>query len=252
MLIVFVSTACELKLRQFGEGGQKTLVEIKRYDRLESRYLTTGDFSALQQMNIDYPMETRTLIEDVLQLGEVNEPGINSKFLQYYQDTTLQSIISEAELQYACVSDISKRLNTAFGKLRELCPAITIPTVYMQIGALDQSIVIGNNSIGISLDKYLGTDFLLYHRYYSEAQRQQMTRENIVPDCMFFYMLSLFPLKNFETRSQYERDLHVGKIMWIVNELLEKKFFNTKYVERVDRYVDKHSLSVKALMRNCL
>lgn len=252
MLIVFVSTACELKLRQFGEGDQKTLVEIKRYDRLESRYLTTGDFSALQQMNIDYPMETRTLIEDVLQLGEVNDPGINSKFLQYYQDTTLQSIISEAELQYACVSDISKRLNTAFDKLRELCPTITIPTVYMQIGALDQSIVIGNNSIGISLDKYLGTDFLLYHRYYSEAQRQQMTRENIVPDCMFFYMLSLFPLKNFETRSQYERDLHVGKIMWIVNELLEKKFFNTKYVERVDRYVDKHSLSVKALLKNCL
>ena len=53
MTIVFVSTACELKLKQFGEGSQTTLIEIQRYDRLESRYLTTGDFSALQQINTE-------------------------------------------------------------------------------------------------------------------------------------------------------------------------------------------------------
>ena len=156
MTIVFVSTACELKLKQFGEGSQTTLIEIQRYDRLESRYLTTGDFSALQQMNIEYPMETRTLIEDVLRLGEVNDPGINSKFLQFYQDTTLQIIITEAEVQYANVSDISKQLNKAFDRLRKLSPNVSIPTVYLQIGALDQSVVVGNNYIGISLDKYLG------------------------------------------------------------------------------------------------
>ena len=234
MAIVFVSTACELKLKQFGEDSQTTLVEIQRYDRLESRYLTTGDFSALQQMNIEYPMETRTLIEDVLQLGEVNDPGINSRFLQFYQDTTLQPIISEAELQYANVPDV------------------VLPTIYTQIGALDQSVVIGNNSIGISLDKYLGENYPLYHRYYSEAQRTQMTREHIVPDCMFFYMLSLYPLKDYEVRSQYERDLHVGKIMWIVNGLLDQKFFTTKYVDKVDRYVRKNSLSAKQLLKNQL
>lgn len=228
MTIVFVSTACELKLKQFGEGSQTTLIEIQRYDRLESRYLTTGDFSALQQMNIEYPMETRTLIEDVLRLGEVNDPGINSKFLQFYQDTTLQIIITEAEVQYANVSDISKQLNKAFDRLRKLSPNVSIPTVYLQIGALDQSVVVGNNSIGISLDKYLGEYYPLYDRFYTEAQRAQMTREHIVPDCMFFYMLSIYPLKDYEVRSQYERDLHVGKIMWIVNSLLDKKFFSTK------------------------
>ena len=252
MAIVLASTSCELKLKQFGEDSQTALVEIQRYDRLQSRYLTTGDFSALQQMNIDYPMETRTLIEDVLQLGEVNEPGINSKFLQFYQDTTLQTIIVEAELQYACVSDISKRLTDAFDNLRKLCPDLTMPTVYMQIGSLAQSVVIGNNSIGISLDKYLGADFPLYRRYYSEAQRQQMTREYIVPDCMCFYLLSMYPLKNYEVRSQYARDMHMGQIMWIVNGLLEQKFFSTKFVEKVDQYVRKNSLSAKELLKNSL
>lgn len=40
-------------------------MKVERYDRLESRYVITGDFSALQQMNTEYPIETRTLVEDV-------------------------------------------------------------------------------------------------------------------------------------------------------------------------------------------
>ena len=59
------------------------------------RYLTTGDYSALQQMNTDYPTETRTLIEKVLQLGTIEDSEIHHRFLHYYQDTTLQRLITD-------------------------------------------------------------------------------------------------------------------------------------------------------------
>ena len=238
--MLLVSTACELKLKQYGEDSQTSLVEVQRYDRLQSRYLTTGDFSALQQMNIEYPMETRTLIEDVLQIGEVNDPEINSKFLNFYQDTVLQSLIADAELQYACMTDINNEFSKAFKKLQKICPSVKLPIVYSQIGALDQSVIIGNNSIGISLDKYLGKDYQLYSRFYTAEQRKLMTREYIVPDCMSFYLLSLFPLKNHEVRTQYERDLHMGKIMWTVNRLLGKEAFKTKFTAAVDSYARKN------------
>ena len=52
-------------------------------------------------MNTEYAIETRTLIENVLKLGAVYEPDINSRFLNFYQDTLLQSVISAAETQYA-------------------------------------------------------------------------------------------------------------------------------------------------------
>lgn len=248
-IVILATTACELKLKQYGEDGQAELVEVRRYDRLESRYLTTGDFSALQQMNIDYPMETRTLIEDVLQIGEVNDPEINSKFLNFYQDTTLQAIISEAELQYANMNDVNTQLSAAFKRLRKMRPDIRQPMVYAQISALNQSIIIGNNSIGISLDKYLGKDYPLYHRYYNQRQRQQMTREHIVPDCMSFYLLSLYPLHNYERHTQHERDMHMGKIMWAVNRLLERKAFDTKFTAIVDRYAKLHPrMSVKDIL----
>lgn len=249
--MIIISTSCELKMKQYGEDSQATLVEVQRYDRLQSRYLTTGDFSALQQMNIEYPMETRTLIEDVLKIGEVNDPEINNKFLNFYQDTILQSLIADAELQYANMNDINRQFSDVFKKLQQMCPKMKLPIVYSQIGTLDQSVIIGNNSIGISLDKYLGKDYPLYVRYYSEEQRRAMTRDMIVPDCMSFYLLSMFPLKNHETRTQYERDLHMGKIMWTVNKLIGKKVFNTKFTAIVDSYAKgKPKMTVKEILKS--
>lgn len=228
---------CELKLKPFEEEGTEHKIEVCRYDRLESQYLTTGDFSALQQMNTEYPIETRTLLEDILHIGEVNDPQINHKFLTFYQDSTLQTIISDAESKYADMDDINALFNKAFDNLCKHIPSIPIPHIYAQIGALDQSIVIGDKTIGISLDKYLGEQYPLYKKYYSSAQRKTMSREYIVPDCLSFYLLSLYPMNDFEYRPQIERDLHIGKIMWVCNVALEHNFYKSKYVDVIDRYM---------------
>ncbi|PMC24562.1 gliding motility protein GldB [Hoylesella buccalis] len=249
-LALLLCSACQLKLKPYNQEDQKMLVEVQRYDRLESRYLTTGDFSALQQMNTTYPMETRTLIEDVLDLGEVNEPYINSKFLNFYQDSLLQVLISDAEAEYADMDDINKELSSVFMKLQKLLPRLEIPTVYAQIGALNQSVVVGDKLIGISLDKYLGENYSVYKKYYSEQQRQSMTREYIVPDCIVFYLLSVYPMEDNGVNTQVEKDLHMAKIMWTANKVLGKRFFKSDYVNVVDRFMRKHkSISVAALLK---
>ena len=246
----FLLSACELRLKPFEEESEHRM-EVFRYDRLESQYLTTGDFSALQQMSTEYPMETRTLIEDILHIGEVNDPQINKKFLTFFQDSTLQMIVSDAESQYANMDDINQQLNKAFFNLKGRLPDMPLPQVYAQIGALDQSIVIGNQSIGISLDKYLGEDYPLYKKFYSASQLKAMSRRYIVPDCLGFYLLSLYPMPDFEQRSQIDRDLHIGKIMWVCNQALECKFFRSKYINMVDNYMKRNkNLTLDSLLRN--
>ncbi len=252
LIILLLCGSCELKLKPFEDGNERHTIEVCRYDRLESQYLTTGDFTALQQMNTDYPMETRTLIEDILRIGEVNDPQINRKFLSFFQDSTLQTIISDAESQYANMDDINASLNDAFDKLKTFIPDIPVPQVYAQIGALDQSIVIGNQTIGISLDKYLGENYHLYKRYnYSEAQLKTMTRKNIVPDCLSFYLISLYSIPDFETRPQIERDLHTGKVMWVCNIALGQKFFCSRYIDIIDKYMSANkSTPIETLLKD--
>lgn len=248
---VLVLSACEFRLKPFEAEAGEARVDVCRYDRLEAQYLTTSDFSALQQMNTDYPVETSTLIEKVLRIGEVNDPQINNKFLSFYQDSTLQRIISDAESQYANMDDINRGLTEAFQRLKKEIPTLQVPRVYAQIGALDQSIVVGNNSIGISLDKYLGTGYQLYKRYYSDAQIRSMSREYIVPDCLCFYLLSLYGMADIESRPQVERDLHMGKVLWVCNKMLERRFFKSRYISAVERYMSSHdAISIEALLES--
>lgn len=229
-------------------------VTVDRYDRIQSLYLTTGDFSALQQMNTVYPQQTRTLIEDVLRIGKVDNQQINTKFLRFYQDSTLQALIAEAERQYANMDDINASLTKAFKYLHDHVPGIEVPEVYAQIGSLDQSIIVGNNSIGICLDKYLGSDNPLYQnpQYgYTKNQLEMMNRDYIVPDCVGFYLLSLYPMPQDRALSQQERDTHIGKILWVVNQALGKHKFNNLYVRMVDRYMKHNShQTIDQMLRN--
>lgn len=234
-----VCVGCEWHLKPGGheDGGE---VRVGRYDRIESLYLTTGDFSALQQMNINYPMQTRTLIEDVLRIGRVNDPEINTKFLRFFQDTTLQQLVGESQRQYASMDDVNSGLTAAFARLRRELPGVEVPEVYAQIGSLDQSIVVGNGTLGISLDKYLGADYAVYRAYYPESQRRQMVRSMIVPDCMLFYLLSLYPLERGPQMSQADCDMHIGKLQWMVNRLTGTRTFGNDYVRRVEAFAKAH------------
>ena len=247
VLMVFSSCDFKLKPNDLLEGPTDNL-EIQRYDRLQSQYLTTGDFSALQQMETDYPMETRALLENVLRIGVVDDPEINKKFLSYFQDSTLQVLIGDVESEFANMNDLNKELQHCFERLLEEIPELTVPRVYAQIGALDESIVVGDSMIGISLDKYMGVNYPLYKKHYSLQQRESMSRQNIIPDCLVFYLLSLYPLDDSDRRTQNERDFHMGKMMWVSNQMLGRKFFKMKFVDEVANYQKKHNLSIKELL----
>ena len=243
---------CEWQLKMSDEEDEKVVVD--RYDRIQSLYLTTGDFSALQQMNTVFPMQTRTLIEDVLHIGKVNEPEISKTFLHFYQDTILQTLISDEQQQYASMDDINESLTNAFRYLRKHIPNMEMPEIYAQIGSLDQSVIVGNNTIGICLDKYLGTDYPLYKKPeygYSEEQLRMMNRQYIVPDCIGFYLLSLYPMPFDRELTQAEQDVHIGKIQWVVDKAMGEDVFVTKYTHMADRYMKRNkNVTIDQLLSN--
>ncbi len=223
--------SCQWHLSNSGNDDGDGKVAIERYDRLERHFLTSLDIAALQQMKTEYPVQTRMLIENVLQLGRVDEPDITTRFLSFFQDSTLQVLMADVEAQYSDVSDLEDQLTTAFGRLSEMSPSLHLPSVYTQIGSLDQSIVVGEGMLGISLDKYLGTDYPVYLRYgYTDRQRAMMTREYIVPDCIGFFLLSVYPIG--ETESS---DGHIARIQYVVNRVMGRKIFTDANVKAVEQ-----------------
>lgn len=251
-ITMLVCLGCEWHLRSGAAGGEATKVSIERYDLIETLYLTTGDYAALGQLNTSYPRQTRMLIEDILQLGKVDDPNINQKFLHFFQDSTLLQLISEVEHQYKQTDDLDKELTDAFEQLCHMLPSIEVPQIYAQIGSLDQSIVVSDGMLGISLDKYLGSDNPLYLKYgYSEQQRAMMQRSYIVPDCLGFYLLSLYPLPAGADSVQQLRDAHMGRIQWVVNRAMQRKVFTNEFVVEADKLMrESRDMSVEHLLKH--
>ncbi len=236
---MLICVGCQWRLRPNDSEEESHVPHIQRFDRIESLYLTTGDFSALQQMNTYFPMQTRMLLEDVLHLGRVDDAEINTKFFYFYQDPTLQHMLLAVQQQFGDMDDIEEELVKAFERLKKELPEIELPEIYAQIGSFDQSIIVGNGTLGISLDKYLGEDYSFYLSHYDEGQRRLMVRSMIVPDCLSFYILSQHPLRDRHS-TQVERDIHMGKIMWMVNRLTDRKVFDTSRVKDVEEYMKKN------------
>ena len=173
--------------KKWGAKQQQEVV-IDRYDRVLDEYVSLNSYTALGRMNTQYPMETKLLIEDVLKLGPVNDPNVEQRLRHYYLDSTVQVLLDEVHRQYGDMSDIEADFNRAFEELKQKDPDFRTPHVYTQVSCLNQSIVVGDTLIGISLDKYLGADFPLYADFYTAEQRAQMNRESIVHDAINAYM----------------------------------------------------------------
>ena len=249
LIVMLICLGCQWQLKPSDVAEESRKVNIQRYDRIESLYLTTGDYSAVQQMNTTFPEQTRMLIEDMLALGHVNDADINTKFLHFFQDSTLQSMLLDVQQQYTDIDDLNEAFSAAFEHLEELLPSVNIPEIYTQIGSFDQSIIVGNNVLGISLDKYLGSNYPFYRNHYTAEQRRVMERSMIVPDAISFYLLSLFPTPDSIQETQAVRDRHMSRIQWVVQQVTGRSVFDNEQIAAVDRYMQQHpAVTVRQLL----
>ena len=159
-------------------------------------------------------------------------------------------MINDVQEQFTNLDDLNNELTEAFRNLKEEVPSVEMPQVYAQIGSFDQSIIVGNKTLGISLDKYLGADYPFYREHYTDEQRKMMTRSMITPDCLGFYLLSLFPSPD-QQATQAARDWHRGKIQWVVNHVTNRRVFDNERVTMVDSFMKQNKeMSVEQLLRD--
>lgn len=225
-IYIFILIGLLLSACKFGgdskplERSDSTAVHITRYDKLLTEYVKFNSFSALQKMNTESMQETKILIEDVLSIGRVNDDNIHQKLKEFYSDTTLLQLMADVEAKYEDIGKIEKQINKGFARLTKEVPQLPVPHVYTQISAFNESIIVQDSLIGISLDKYMGADYPLYKKFYYDYQCRSMSPERIVPDCFFFYLFSKYPLPANSKRTLLHTLLHFGKLNYIVQEIL--------------------------------
>ena len=219
ILIGMLVASCGLSTGKVAEQKEEG-ISVLRYDKLLSEYVRSNSFSAMQKLTMDYRMPTKILIEDVLSIGTVKDDTISQRLQKFYSDTTLVRLLSDVEAKYPNLDEVEKGLSKGFRKLKKEVPDTKVPFIYSQVSAFNESIILVDSLLGISLDKYMGEDYPLYKRFYYDYQCRSMRPERIVPDCFAFYLLSRYGMNYHEGTCLIDLMMHTGKINYVVQNLL--------------------------------
>lgn len=200
-------------------------IKIVRFDKVVDDFVRTGNVSFSQRLSTDYPTETRILVENMLHLGSVADVHIYDDLRVYFSDSNLVRLSADVRNRFASMARYEEQLNKAYRRLKKELPELEKPYVYTQVSAFNQSIVVNDTVVGISLDKYMGCDYPLYAKSYTLVQRATMHPDRIVPDLLSFYLMAQFP-----PRVKPENLLHamiqIGKIQWIVAQAMNTSVEN--------------------------
>lgn len=218
--ICLLFASCRMSTGDAMSVGEEKGVTVIRYDKLLNEYVRSNSFSALQKMNMEYRQPTKILIEDVLSIGQVGDDTISQKLKTFYSDTTLVHLMADVDKKFSDLSNLEAGLTKGFRKLKKEVPGIEVPVIYSQVSALNESVVLTDSLLGISLDKYMGEDYPLYKRFYYSYQRHTMRPERILPDCFTFYLMAQYPFPFENGVSLIDVMLHYGKINYVVQHIL--------------------------------
>ena len=194
-------------------------IQINRFDKEVYKLIETGDTTLQAGINEKYPQMLEIFGKGVLNMQSPSMPGFFEKFRNFYSDPTLKGLYADAIRQFDNTSDIEQALGNGFAWLKACFPSLPVPAVYMHISGFNQNVLVGENLLSISIDKYLGENHPLYQEFFYDYQRRKMIPELIVPDYLAGWLMSEYPFAGKEN-VLLDRMIYEGKMKYLIQQAM--------------------------------
>lgn len=208
---------CFLTMNCSGNKLQETNeFEIIRFDQDLYAYLTGEDGTEFLRKHSLFLQEYG---EKVIHIGNSDSLGFANRLKQFFSEPTLMGIYRDEQAKYSTIESIKEELTQGFHGFFENFPEVKKPKIYMHVSGLNQNVIVSDDILSLSADKYLGADYPPYQHFFYDYQRQLMSPDRIVPDFLLGFMLANFP---FEGKDDVllDRILYEGKLRYILSVLL--------------------------------
>ncbi|MCW0484188.1 hypothetical protein [Gaoshiqia sediminis] len=155
----------------------------------------------------------------MIRIGGPENPDYTAH-LQSFLDDSLLLELKEKVDQTFHKERLERELTDAFRHYRYYFPERLIPEVYTCVSGFNQSLVLTDSLIGISLDKYIGTDCEYYTQLGLPRYKiRNMHPEKVVPDVMYAWGLSEWPFEEIAPHL-IDRMIYEGKLLYFVDAML--------------------------------
>ena len=187
-------------------------------ERLDKDLFSTNDPSCLRDK---YGEFFNIYTEGILGIGTSDASDFAANMEQFKNNEAVKIAVQNVNKVFPDLKDLNERLTDAFKYYKYYFPDKNIPVIYSCISGFNQSIILTDDAIGISLDKYLGSDCELYPmlgiaKYLSYNMRQ----DKIVSDCVRAWAIGDWQYNTRKNNNLAAKMIYEGKLIYLAKQVL--------------------------------
>jgi hypothetical protein len=195
-------------------------LEFKRLDQDLFQLNPSAGETNTDDLYAEYGQFLVDYCEGVVQIGNPEDEGFPFSVSRFITDENMKVLYDDTQTEYEDVSTLESELNQAFTYFHYHFPDSTIPEIVFMISALNYPIVTTHNTLGISLDLFLGADYPVYPQVgLPEYMYRNMKPEQVVPQAMKGWIQSMYETEA-ERNSLLDYMIFEGKILYTLDAVL--------------------------------
>jgi hypothetical protein len=173
----------------------------------------------IRLFEVAHPDFTSLYLEDIIRVGPTDHPGFEENLLHFLSDTVYRQVAVEMLQQFDDLEPIKKQIIKGFKHYTHYFPERVVPSVYAYFSGFNESLLIAEEFIGVSLEKYLGADCVFYE--YLGIPRYKAANMNpakVIPDLFYAWAFTEFP-NNDPANNLLSNMVYQGKLLYFTEAM---------------------------------
>ena len=158
-------------------------------------------------------------IEDVLQMGSVDDSNLFAHLRAFTTDVTIAEVQAQTQETYPVLDKLEEELEGGWKHFVYHFPDKEIPAHTSLITGFSAPLVLTEHGVGISLEMYLGEDCLFYdYLQFPMYLRQRMNADHLAPSVLKAWLETEFAME-VESPSLLDVMIHEGKVLYCMDAM---------------------------------
>lgn len=153
-------------------------------------------------------------------MNNSNPETFYSAMKEYFAHPMLMQIYKEAISTFSDATKYEEQLSAANELIAQHISGKKLPQLAFHVSGFRENVIIVNNLISISTDKYLGNNYTAYQEFFQPYERQQMQAKYVVRDFVKAWLMSDIIKTNTDEEDLLSAIVEEGKILYALQLLL--------------------------------
>ncbi|MEI6676993.1 MAG: hypothetical protein WCL21_00215 [Mariniphaga sp.] len=228
LLLIFLIIGCQRNPLKVDVSKIDLTLNIKRLDQDIYSITPENKHITIPECTQKYGSFFNTYNENIIAIGNPSD----SLYLTYLNGFLNDTIRKQAHIKIDSVFNdmtaLTKKLEDGFKHYKYYFPKKIIPQIIAIISGFNQSVVITNDAIGISLDNYLGSNCPFYTMLALPGyKKENMTSSKIPTDVLYSWAISEYEFDESKN-NLLSHMIYQGKILYFLDAILPEEPDNFK------------------------